>query len=157
MEILDKGKAEREEARKREQDNARRWTEDNFENTCSRFYQNFYEHLYEPVVEFGYTKHKLSQDAPPIENWETTQYGDSHGDSSFTCEGNEYEVHWVYRGGSDRAYWDDGYWPDWFLIQYKRLWWFPLIKRKVRYQVHRAQSVAAILEGDKETKDWRRR
>lgn len=77
---------------------------------------------------------------PPIEFVRWLSNGDTVRSARFTCQGITFEVEWKYEGGGDRADWDDGWWPRWFVIRRGR--WFFIPAKRV--QVYGPANVAQV-------------
>lgn len=84
---------------------------------------------------------------PTIEQWEPIgPLNGSTTSSTFICEGIRYVCRWKWEGGGDRAYWDDGWWPEWYVVV-ERPAWFGLRTRREEVRVHGASNVAEVLGG----------
>lgn len=75
----------------------------------------------ERLVFFWRLAFKNRADAyPVIADW-VRLGGDVHWDADFVIDGQRYVVIWKYeRYGSDRAHWDDGWWPEFFAVVARR-------------------------------------
>lgn len=91
----------------------------------SWFYRDFYEHHLIPNPDYTSRSYAPKSNPrrivdparplPPMEAFDLT-YPGVHADAEFVCEGIRYRVKWKYHPGGDRAYWDDGWWPQWFVV-----------------------------------------
>lgn len=137
MSILDQGRRELDERQASAEQRAHHDRQQNLDSTSSWFYRDFYRHLFR--YDQGRRRH-VAEGLPPVHEW-TPASDDSRADSTFLCEGLRYRCRWTFHGtGGDRAYWDDGWWPDWFLLVPKRRWLiFPI---DAEAKVHGPESVA---------------
>ncbi|MFL5313058.1 MAG: hypothetical protein ACJ79H_21710 [Myxococcales bacterium] len=79
--------------------------------------------------------------------WRSLSPGDRHGTSEFTCEGLTFRCHWkAERYGSDRADWDDGWWPTFVLVRVRRRRW-PFRDQEIETPVHSPADVAEAVGG----------
>lgn len=117
----------------------------NQKHAANWFWRDFYRHHWIRNPDTGYNQPRLIIDPdrplPQITEWEF-EGASSHASCFFTCEGFRFACRWRYSGGGDRAYWDDGWWPDWFLVRRRR--WLPFLTYET--QVHGAQGLARELE-----------
>lgn len=89
---------------------------------------------------------------PKLEDWEPIEpVCGSTTASTFICEGIRYVCRWKYEGGGDRAYWDDGWWPEWYVVVETK-GPLGLFSRRKEIRVHGAASVAEAL-GAREGRD----
>lgn len=87
---------------------------------------------------------------PQMTNWEPLDLRESstRGASHFDCDGVHWVVRWVFKGrGGDPADWDDGWWPDWFVVVSRPRKWLPFLRHDVEVQVWGAEQVAAAVNG----------
>jgi hypothetical protein len=155
--IVEKGAAEVERRRREEEEIREVRTLQNFDLTTRKFRFDFCRDHYvrDPSGRSSRMVEDPENPVPPVENWHLIEDGyfadAGHFDSTFTCEGLRYVCRWRFHGtGGDRAYWDDGWWPDWFLIvrRRERLRWLPLVKvwREVEVPVYGPENVAEALK-----------
>ncbi len=72
---------------------------------------------------------------PHIADWTPISEG-RHIDAEFTIDGQRFAVTWKHDYyGSDRADWDDGWWPDFFAIVPKRRGLVPW-RRPTRVEIY---------------------
>jgi hypothetical protein len=85
--------------------------------------------------------------APKAELEDWTPHGtESYSPSSFEYEGVRYYVEWNFEGaGGDRAYWDNGWWPKWYVIVRRPWRFFPFLRHDVKVPVWGEASVAKAL------------
>ncbi|MDF2751635.1 MAG: hypothetical protein K0S82_17 [Gaiellaceae bacterium] len=145
MSIVERGQAEIEQREREAQARRERWYDENRRHTISRFRQDFYRHLYiRNPDKRAWSRVIPGPDMPEVTDWDTTGPGDTRAPSTFICEGIRYACRWEYRGGSDRADWDDGWWPQWFVVV-ERPRFFGLLRRREEIQVHGPAQVAEAL------------
>lgn len=141
MGIVERGE---QEAKQQEERNAAirlRWLAENKEHTIDRFRIDFYREHYKPNPDYKGmygTRYIVDPPFPDVTDWRKIGPGDTRAPSEFVCEGIRYRCAWEYKGGGDRAYWDDGYWPKWF-VRVKR---WRLLPFKAWLQVHGPEQVA---------------
>lgn len=152
MSIIEKGRQEAEELEREHEERQERWREQTHQRVIRDFWQTFYKDRIIRNPEFTGlgSKPRLIWDPdnmpPEIHNWELLpNQPSSQGDSTFLCEGIRYICRWKYHGGGDRAYWDDGWWPDWFVVV-ERPRFFGLLRRREEIKVNGAASVAEAIE-----------
>jgi hypothetical protein len=127
--------ANRQAEQRAEQERANRayFAKQNRDHTVNRFQKAFYRHhwiLNPDDVKRYYTKWIIDPDNPLPEVTDWTADGDGvHASAEFTCEGIRFRVEWDYKGGGDRAYWDDGWWPDWYIVARRRF--LPFLTRRI--------------------------
>jgi hypothetical protein len=151
MSILERGKAEAEQRAKEQAAREERWREQTHQRVINDFWQQFYKDriILNPEYKgWGSQPRRIwdPDNMPPvIENWSLLP-GEpvSQGASTFICEGITYICRWQYRSGGDRADWDDGWWPDWFVVTERRrfLW-----TKRVETQVWGPAQVAEVVSG----------
>lgn len=131
MSILERGASESEERDTRHREMREYRAVDNEKRTTTEFYRRFYEHHMVANPDwtcFSYSTPRVIVDPerplPAITDFRLEASNDSiyveKAESTFTCEGIRFACRWKYQGGGDRAYWDDGWWPDWFVV--RRRW-----------------------------------
>lgn len=149
--VIERGAQE--DARRQAEEQARkeRWTQECHDHTISRFYMDFYRHHYKANPDYrsySYREPRYIHDPPlpEVTEWDASAFGDTRADSTFVCEGLRYICRWRFEGtGGDPAYWDDGWWPDWFLVLDKPFKLLPFLTRKVEVQVYGPENVAQAL------------
>lgn len=122
----------------------------NAERTRSKFYFDFFRdrYVYNPETR----RHSVPADnpLPAVEGIAVHDDGMyfadvGHADVSFTCEGLRFRCRWEYHGGGDRAFWDDGWWPTWFLLVRRRRHWLRFLHEDVERPVHGPESITEAL------------
>lgn len=151
--IVERGRSQAEQREAEQRDREAHWERENFKHTTSWFLgRDFYEDRwirnpdYKP---YSYTSPRRIENPanpfPEITDWKVIGSGDVHADSTFVCEGIRYICRWKYHGGGDRAYWDDGWWPEWYVVVERRV--LGIFKRRAEVRVHGAAQVAEALHG----------
>lgn len=150
MSILERG---RDEAAAREEDRQQR-EQNELERLQKRVRKDFLQRFYDDhiIVNPEYTgmgsKPRLIWDPdnppPELEDWRPISSG-TMGDSTFFCEGIRYICRWQYHGGTDLAYWDDGWWPDWFVVIKRPRKWLPFLRHDVEHPVGGPAQVAEAM------------
>lgn len=142
--VVERGKAALQADREAELERDAYRQASNLKHTQSWFWRDFYRNHWIRNPDTSYSAPRLIVDPnnplPELTYWQFEGTG-SHASSSFTCEGLRFVCRWKYEGGGDRAYWDDGWWPQWYLIR-RRRW---LRFRTSETQVHGPESIARTL------------
>jgi hypothetical protein len=89
---------------------------------------------------------------PPIEEWRLTETSGTpvpRASSEFVCEGLRFRVRWKDERrsyGEDRASWDDGWWPEWYLVLRRPRRFVPFLRSTVEVRVWGEKNVAEALK-----------